>query len=111
MSETVNQTMSGAVDATVNPTVEDTTTGPATVVLALLALTHIKGVAQLDEEFAPADHGLAQRDVAELVASGAAQVLETVLLQVPVAAAPGAAAKAEPGAAAAKATKTAKAAK
>lgn len=41
----------------------------------LLALGAIKGIAQAGDEFDPAEHGLAEKDVAELVGCGAASVL------------------------------------
>lgn len=41
----------------------------------LLALGTIKGIAQAGDEFTPAEHGLTEKDVAELLACGAAAVL------------------------------------
>lgn len=43
--------------------------------VSLLALGNIKGIAEAGAKFAPADHGLAERDVAELLACGAAEVV------------------------------------
>lgn len=65
--------------------------------LMLLAASTIKGIAQAGDEFCPAEHGLGEGDVAELLACGAAQVV------------PGAPAAPEPPAAPAKTTKTTKA--
>lgn len=42
--------------------------------LILLALGTIKGIAQAGDEFTPAEHGLGEKDVAELLACGAANV-------------------------------------
>lgn len=53
----------------------------------LLALGTIKGIAQAGDEFTPAEHGLTEKDVAELLACGAAAVLrEAVPEAVPEAA-------------------------
>ena len=47
--------------------------------LILLALGTIKGIAQAGEEFTPAEHGLTGKDVAELLACGAAAVQREAL--------------------------------
>lgn len=49
-----------------------------TKLLTLLALGAIKGIAQAGDEFAPAEHGLGDKDVAELLACGAAEVVLAV---------------------------------
>ena len=47
--------------------------------LILLALGTIKGIAQAGEEFTPAERGLTEKDVAELLACGAANVQREAL--------------------------------
>lgn len=47
--------------------------------LILLALGTIKGIAQAGDEFTPAEHGLTGKDVAELLACGAAAVQREAL--------------------------------
>lgn len=64
--------------------------------LVLLALGPIKGYAEAGATFAPAEHGLTERDVAELLGCGAVEVVESAPDAAPAAATKPAAAPAVP---------------